>query len=843
MPEYHSFKKHSSGFSGEIHLGNYTSQRMRLLREKRRGDKPELTEEEELQKLRDEFGKRIALSEQQQDAATSVEHHQRLEKKQSKSQYTPILLEEAPVPSPEQSITASVAVAKQAYQQQDYANAYELFTQIVNKQPDNYEALFHLGVSATETGNHNVAIETTKKLIDSGHFTAQAFYFQGRSLEELGRKPEAAIAYQKAAFEIPEAHQAFMRLESEKLLGGFSNANSQTGHLPHRPASQDWQRQSVAWKPFSRDRVSSKIASAEDRGVTKQKNQGRQSPPTKSASTSPKSSKPSKPSRSVREDTTFNQSGRPSNYPRKDTTSEQPRKQNKPSSLRRKDTTFNQSGNSSSSFNFRGKDIAPTLLVKQGKSSARKTATKAKGQLDVSQLVPVEKLAQAVSRSAKALPEELAEELRALFTPATLATMVGVFAAYIAAHATGIGQAMDIGMLIAGGIFFGLDAFAIFKDLAGFAGAVNATTEEELDRAGEHLASAIAKIGVDAVMTLLTKKVADEVGKTVDHVNQVDEVHAHSEGADNINAGDLDNAEGVNAGQVNDVDNVRSGSNTEIEGRQSTEASSSSAIIPASPSGMSDNLVNIRSTLNDPRAVEAFDNMFGKMRGNSEAMERAVEGMRRGGSDIEERMLQDWEKANRTAFGAAVGQIPDAITRGQRLKDEVQAFKDANPNVKGVDEWFERLDGDLNRLDELQKGKRETTSDRIQGSLNNFNGVEAELRYAQSQSSVVGVGQKMPLDGKPDKVDVDIVADNGNTWVDNKNVKPFGLESSTWKGDGGNKQGLKQQAEKLIKSAQQNPNNGVPPKVVIEFPQGVSRSVAQELQKIGVEVRGNIVDR
>ena len=30
-------------------------------------------------------------------------------------------------------------------------------------------------------------------------------------------------------------------------------------------------------------------------------------------------------------------------------------------------------------------------------------------------------------------------------------------------------------------------------------------------------------------MTLLTKKVADEVGKTIDHVNQVDEVHAHSD--------------------------------------------------------------------------------------------------------------------------------------------------------------------------------------------------------------------------------------------------------------------------------------------------------------------------
>ena len=154
----------------------------------------------------------------------------------------------------------------------------------------------------------------------------------------------------------------------------------------------------------------------------------------------------------------------------------------------------------------------------------------------VAQLSPTDKLLEAVNRAAILLPEALAEEIKALFTPETLATMVAILGVYLAAHATGIGQAFDIGMLIAGGIYFGLDAFAIFKHLAGFANAINATSEEELDDAAEDLAWAIAKVGVDALWTLLTKKVADEVGKTVDHVNQVDEVHAHS---DDINAGNL----------------------------------------------------------------------------------------------------------------------------------------------------------------------------------------------------------------------------------------------------------------------------------------------------------------
>ena len=168
---------------------------------------------------------------------------------------------------------------------------------------------------------------------------------------------------------------------------------------------------------------------------------------------------------------------------------------------------------------------------------------------DLSHLNSVEKLLLAVEASIYYLPSEVAEEIKAIFTPATLATMVGVFAVYLAAHATGIGQAMDIGMLVAGGIYFGLDAFAIFKDIAGFAGAVNATTPEELVKAGEHLALAVAKIGVDAVMTLLTKKVADRVAG-------VDEPGTTTGDIDEINYSIRKQNAPTNEQSIYDVENV-----------------------------------------------------------------------------------------------------------------------------------------------------------------------------------------------------------------------------------------------------------------------------------------------
>ena len=53
----------------------------------------------------------------------------------------------------------------------------------------------------------------------------------------------------------------------------------------------------------------------------------------------------------------------------------------------------------------------------------------------IARLNPTEKLLEAVNRGARQLSSEVAAEIQAIFTPATLATMIGVFATYIAAHA------------------------------------------------------------------------------------------------------------------------------------------------------------------------------------------------------------------------------------------------------------------------------------------------------------------------------------------------------------------------------------------------------------------------
>ena len=485
MPEY-DYGNHVPSYSGG-EITRRTSGRMRRLRERKGQSSSTESSHETVEKKLKELNWDSEVEFDREKSELQYQPPQQDEK--TSLQPEPEHLLETPTPTSEQKIAALFDSGEQIYQQKDYQSAYDIFTSVVSQQPENQLALFYLGVSAAETGRHIEAISITDSLIEMGSRTVQAYYFQAKSYEALGQLDKARLAYQEASNEFPDAIKAFMRLEQQRLIDKFSSEPT-----PIEEESKTSSKKNTPHKSSKQSTSSNK---------TKE---------TKTATDSVKS----KSNRSVnrqRFDTTFNQSGKPTHY-------------------QREDTTFNQSGKPSK---------AVETKLAQTANKQVKTETTETQQLNVAELNNVEKLTEAVTRSASALPQEIASELLAIFTPATLATMVSVFAVYIAAHSVGIGQAMDIGMLIAGGIFFGLDAFTIFKDIAGFANAVNAETESDLDKAGQHLASAIAKIGVDAVMTLLTKKVADEVGKTIDHVNQVDEVHAHSDNTNSRRASDADN--------------------------------------------------------------------------------------------------------------------------------------------------------------------------------------------------------------------------------------------------------------------------------------------------------------
>ncbi len=118
-----------------------------------------------------------------------------------------------------------------------------------------------------------------------------------------------------------------------------------------------------------------------------------------------------------------------------------------------------------------------------------------------------DKLGVAIRQLALRLPAEARHHAMALVDPANLAIMAGALAIWVGAQATPIGWVADIAMFGMGVVAIGAEAVDVARELRDFAmGVLGAEDESELRAAVDHLAKAIAIVGVDVVVALLLKK-------------------------------------------------------------------------------------------------------------------------------------------------------------------------------------------------------------------------------------------------------------------------------------------------------------------------------------------------
>ncbi len=117
-----------------------------------------------------------------------------------------------------------------------------------------------------------------------------------------------------------------------------------------------------------------------------------------------------------------------------------------------------------------------------------------------------QKLLAAARRVTPLLPREMQGQFAALFSGENLAITAGVLTAWGASHLIGVGEAVDVVLVVGGAITLGWQAFGVGKDIGSFAYlAANAQTYADLDRAAGHLARAVAAIGVGAFIALIVK--------------------------------------------------------------------------------------------------------------------------------------------------------------------------------------------------------------------------------------------------------------------------------------------------------------------------------------------------
>jgi hypothetical protein len=117
-----------------------------------------------------------------------------------------------------------------------------------------------------------------------------------------------------------------------------------------------------------------------------------------------------------------------------------------------------------------------------------------------------DRIAESVRRAAHHLPGEAGGRFMALLSPATLADIGAVLLVWAGSHAFGVGEAIDLLLLGTGLVFLGREALDALTSLGTFARiALQAQTDADFDRAGRELAHAVALIGVDTVLALLTR--------------------------------------------------------------------------------------------------------------------------------------------------------------------------------------------------------------------------------------------------------------------------------------------------------------------------------------------------
>ncbi len=123
---------------------------------------------------------------------------------------------------------------------------------------------------------------------------------------------------------------------------------------------------------------------------------------------------------------------------------------------------------------------------------------------DVAAMSFQERLGAALRRSLPHLAPEARRAVEDILNPTTLAVVAGVLVAWVASHAFGVGEAIDIVLGVVGAFSIGLAVFSGMDELWAFAsGVYRARTDGDLEIAGRHFAHAVAILGVQAVLAVL----------------------------------------------------------------------------------------------------------------------------------------------------------------------------------------------------------------------------------------------------------------------------------------------------------------------------------------------------
>ncbi|NDY73278.1 hypothetical protein DO021_21965 [Desulfobacter hydrogenophilus] len=392
-------------------------------------------------------------------------------------------------------------------------------------------------------------------------------------------------------------------------------------------------------------------------------------------------------------------------------------------------------------------------------------------------------------------------------------------------------------------------AFAIIKTVWDLIQAGSATTARGLEREEEHIAEDVTLLAVVAMFAGLVRGL-----KAIIRSVRGPAVEPEAAEPGRLNEA----AEQVRDGQAEAQRTAEQIRDTSTEARETQARPPERSLFDRN--ALPEDMQQAYDGLNSDLARAEFERLAQRFANDQvpyERLRRAVKGMRRNGGDLQGRL--------ETAARRATAEPPVETPRGEveaarEVKHDAEGLREQlqqNTEIEGTDRLIDRLnqmiDGPLRRMtgDERGHAPDVATPERVQGARNNIESIRAEWRAAQEATGVEAVSRDVPYTneaGTQTHVDVDVVAENGRTWIEVKNKAPFGLRhpETAPRHRGALHRGwidLANQVRRLQRAARQNQVDGQPPRIRVRFPKGVSFGVRTMLRIMGVEVEAaRVVD-
>jgi len=113
------------------------------------------------------------------------------------------------------------------------------------------------------------------------------------------------------------------------------------------------------------------------------------------------------------------------------------------------------------------------------------------------------------------MPADLARQVDALLSPENLGILAATLAIWAGSHFFGVGEVVDVGLLLLGAFLIGWSIADVAQNLVTFGTtAINAQNDADIDRAARAFASAVVTGGITAVMALLLRRSARQLQAT-----------------------------------------------------------------------------------------------------------------------------------------------------------------------------------------------------------------------------------------------------------------------------------------------------------------------------------------